>query len=490
MAGAERETDGTVAVWGTFDLENFGDQLYPRITENEIVRRLPGWMVRTYSPFGWERPCRMDGGFVSEPLGVRANGRTAQLAAAADLTLVGGGDLIHFDHETLAKAYGVDGTTMRRRSPGHWFVEGLGPELERRSPVVWNAVGVPGDPAQEHAELIQRALGRRRYVAVRDHASAQRLRACGVQQDIEVVPDIGFLLHRLIRNETLKSRVDYFRFMGWYPANRPALIVQGNRAAIPLAKEIAKVVRWAVEEQHIRAEVVLLEAGPCHGDGEFADVLAGHIAPQRIYRLPASLPPEDVLAAVYGATGTIATSYHVTIAAAMFGRRWAVLDPATGSVGTSKLRSLAELLERPEQCATNVGELAEAIRIAFPQRPDPKQYLKLLVGVDRHFDMVAEAAERAWRANGGSSEHRWAAVRAENVALRAAYRASRLRLATERRRLIDFSLQPGVTRGGPAADLAKLREDSAELNRLMQTKLVRWSRPVRMIYSKLTGRQL
>lgn len=487
MAGAERESDGTVAVWGTFDLENFGDKLYPRITESEIVRRLPGWSVRAYSPFGWERLGRMDGGFVAEPLGAREPARLARLASASDLTLVGGGDLIDFEHEALAKAYGVDGTTLRRRSPGHWFVEGLGAQLEHRSPVIWNAVGVPRDLPEEHAELIQSAAGRRRYLAVRDEVSAQRLHACGVRQDIEVVPDIGFLLHRLVRDEPLKARVEYFRFMGWYPANRPALIVQADRSAVRHAKAIAKVIRWAVEENHVRADVVLLDAGPAHGDGEFADAIAEHLDPAHTYRLPSGLPPEDVLAAIHGATGTIASNYHVTVAAAMFGRRWAVLDLAAAS----GLRSLAELLERPEQHTGNVGELAEAIRIAFPQRPDPKQYLKILAKVDRHFDVVAEAAERAWRANGGNSEHRWAAVRAENAALREAYQASRKRLAAERRRWINReSAPPTGTLPVPEAELAMLREDSAELSRFRQTKLVRWSRPARLVYSKLTGRQL
>lgn len=478
MTAAKRRSDGTVAVWGTFDLDNFGDQLYPRITEDELLRRLPGWNVRTYAPFGWERPCRMDGGFLAEPLGPWEPARAAQLARAADLTLVCG-DPVPGVTDRLARAYGVDHATLARRAP--WLVDGLGAELERRHPVVWNAVGAPRDLAPEHVDVVRAAVSRRPYVAVRDQWSARELHAIGVERDVDVVPDIGFLMHRLVRTEPLRTRVAYFRHMGWYPAARPALIVQGDRSALPHAREIAKVVRWATEEV-IRADVVLLETGPCHGDGEFADVIAEHLDPAHTHRLPSGLPPEDVLAAVNGATATIATSFHATLASALFGRRWALLNLGD----TPRSRGLAETLQRPEQHATTVGELAEAVRVAFPRQPDPHQYAKLLADVDRHFDTVAELADRAWRAGGGSSEHRWAEVRRENEQLRAAYRATRLRLAAERRRLIDYAPQ---TEQVSPEELHLLRHHHAELERLRHTKLLRWSAPARKLYSRLTGRE-
>lgn len=482
---AKRASDGTVAVWGTFDLDNFGDQLYPRITEYEIVRRLPGWTVRTFAPLGWEHPCRMDGGFVSEPLGRRDPSRLRQLASAADLTLVGGGDLIDFDTDPLAAAYGVDRGALSRIDPPGWFVEGLGAELERHHPVVWNAIGVPADIGPDHAGLVRDAVARRPYVAVRDESSAARLRDCGVERDIEVVPDLGVLMHRLVRTEPLKHRINYFRLMGWYPVDRPALIVQGDRSAVPLVKEIAKVLRWALEELII-ADVVLLETGPCHGDGEFADMLTEQLDPKRTYRLPPGLPLEDVLAAIDGSIGIVATSFHATLAAAMFGRRWAIFN-GTRSAGPG---SLAELLGEPELHATNVGELAEAIRVAFPTQPDPLRYDGLRAQVDRHFDTVAEAADRAWRASGGDSAHRWAAVRRENDQLRLAYAEARRRLATERRRLLDYVSPAGIAGAGgaPSEELARLRADSAELERILRTKLIRWSRPARRVYSRITGR--
>lgn len=440
-----------MAVWGAFDLDSFGDQLYPRITEDEIVRRLPGWTVRTYAPLGWERPCRSDGGFVAEPLGERTEKRIAQLAAAADVTLV---------------------STGIRADVSPWFVDGLGAAWERAHPVIWNAVGV-----EAGSEQIRDALAARRHISVRDEVSAQRLRDCGVSNDITVVPDLGVLVHRLIRAESLRPRVDYFRLMGWYPIDRPALIVQGDQAAVPHVKEIARILRWTLAEVLI-ADVVILETS----ESGFADLLAEHLDPNHTYRLPFGLPPEDVLAAIHGSIGTVATDYHATLSSAMLGRRWALLDT------TDDHAELASMLEEPTHRATSTEELAEAIRIAFPKQPDPHRYAPLRDKVDTHFDTIAQEAERSWIKNGGNSEHRWADVRRENAQLRAAYRASRLQLAAERRQLLEH-IQLAANGTGlaaiPAEEIAKLRADSAELARLQQTKLIRWSSPARRIYGKL-----
>jgi hypothetical protein len=146
---------------------------------------------------------------------------------------------------------------------------------------------------------------------------------------------------------------------------------------------------------------------------------------------------------------------------------------------------LADLLSEPSHYARTAAELAEAMRVAFPKQPDPHRYAPLRDLADKHFDVIATEAERAWLANGGNSEHRWAAVRRENAQLRAAYRAARRRLAEERRRLLERIDLATDGSAFTSDEVARLKADSAELERLRQTKLVRWSTPVRRIYGRL-----
>ena len=478
---------GTVAVWGTFDLDNFGDHLFPRITEHEITRRLDGWQVRTFSPYGAEHPVRMDGGFVAEALGDWSPLRVEQLAAAADLTLIGGGEIIHFNDELLAPAYGTTARNIAARAPSRYFVDGLG-DYEKDHPVVWNAVGIPFVPTPEQAGMIKDAVSRREYVAVRDELSLERLRSCGVDSGVDVVPDLAFLLDRLVTPSVLDERLRYLKFMGWYPADRPALIVQANRSAVSRVAELAKVIDWALDEAVI-ADVVLLEAGPIHGDDLFADALAQRLSHRKVHRLPSGLPPEDVLAAVHGSSGVIAGSFHLNIAAFTYGKPWVILDVSE----QSKLVALADTLGAPDQRCTDDNTLANAIRAAFGRAPDTARLRDLQAKVDDHFDRVAEIATRSWQERGGDPAARIAELARQNNLLRKANQQLRKRQVAERRVLIEKLAESEEELNNLRAEWntavaeisERLRHDSTELNALQNTKLFRWSQPLRSAYGKV-----
>ncbi|MGH2684089.1 MAG: hypothetical protein ACRDJP_01295, partial [Actinomycetota bacterium] len=84
-----------IGLWGTFDVDNFGDLVLARIGRMELARRLPEATIRTYSPFGWFHPVGFHGVELPEPLGTWSRERLAQIAAVNDCIVIGGGDLIH-----------------------------------------------------------------------------------------------------------------------------------------------------------------------------------------------------------------------------------------------------------------------------------------------------------------------------------------------------------------------------------------------------------
>ena len=56
-----------MGLWGTFDVENYGDHLFPRIAAHELGRRIEGVEIRLFSPYGWLHPTRLDEGRPVEP---------------------------------------------------------------------------------------------------------------------------------------------------------------------------------------------------------------------------------------------------------------------------------------------------------------------------------------------------------------------------------------------------------------------------------------
>ncbi len=118
-----------VALAGAFDVDNFGDLLFPLVAAHALRSRLRKVDLLVYGVA--DRPA-----YAGLPP-VRAAERLPEELADVDLLLVGGGDIIRFDgHELIGHASGwVD-------FPELWLKPTL-TAAERGVPVVWNAVGVP-----------------------------------------------------------------------------------------------------------------------------------------------------------------------------------------------------------------------------------------------------------------------------------------------------------------------------------------------------------
>jgi polysaccharide pyruvyl transferase WcaK-like protein len=378
-----------IGIWGTSDLENYGDLLFPRIAERELLSRLPNALIRAYSPYGYLHPVGLDAGVPAHPLGSWSDERTAELAEQLDCVLIGGGEIIHTRDELLAAHYGVTTQELLDQAPSKFFIEALGPINERACPVLWHSVGIPFDPSEEESLRFRKALESREYTAVRDEKSRARLEKAGVRTEISVVPDSAFLLSRLFPQDLLSRRVDQLRQLGWYPRRKQALIIQGSRymiSSIPtLADEIARLLNR-------RSELVpvLIATGPCHGDHEFADALAATL-PIPSHRLPESAHVEDLVAAVWGSHGFIGISLHGNITAFCFGKPHVALD----LLDFSKLEGFGLMIENPACVVRDPSDLSEAFALSETIGGRLDTLRGLQNRIDVHFDRIADIAAKA-----------------------------------------------------------------------------------------------
>ncbi len=372
-----------VGVWGTFDVANFGDLLFPRIFEHELRRRVPDATVRAYSPCGHLHPVSMSGGLRVEQLGRPTKERLTQLAAELDLVAIGGGDIIHPHDDLYSLWYEMEPREAEILRPSAFFVDGLGADLERSTPTAWHAVGVPFDLQGDFAKRVRRACGRRAYLAVRDEPSRNRLVAAGVEREVVLTPDSAFVVDRLFPCPALESRREALVAQGAYPRDAAPLVVQGGASLRAHLEEIGNALK-ALLAQEPDLPVVLVETGLCHGDDEFADALSEYLDPDRRYRLPRGFVVDDVVTAIAHARGFFGSSLHGCLSAYVFGRPFLVLDVHD----QSKLSSLVDL--------TGEGELASSVENLTPRlrrllggriRRDRHAHLRSLV--DAHFDRLA-----------------------------------------------------------------------------------------------------
>lgn len=375
-----------VALIGTFDVDNYGDHLFPRVAAHELGRRLPGAEVNAFAPFGWLHPTPLDDGRAASPLGPWSPERARQLAAAHHVVVVGGGELIHLNDPMLAPVYETTFAEMDRLAPSRFFVEGLGAEREADCPVVWHGVGVPWTPVGEAAGRLRAALAGRPYVTVRDRHSAQRLAAAGVETPVEVVPDSALLISRIMPPASLRGRLDRLRAVGGYPPGDRVLVVQGCDLLHPHVGAVAAAVAgWA-------GEVVIVETGRCRGDGLFAAGLQRALPGVRLWRLPEGAAVEDLAAAIAGGELFLGSSLHGAITALTYGRPFVLLN----LIDDAKLDGFGDLTELDRRVVHSAVDIAGAVDAALAD-PVPAGLVDWLQRrLDRHFDRLAEiAAERA-----------------------------------------------------------------------------------------------
>lgn len=430
-----------IGLWGRFDVASLGDLIGPRVFESEIRRRLPRVDIQTYAPLGPRHPVALDGGSTAKALGAWSRRRTAELAEETDCVVIGGGDVIHTHEALFAADYGLTPEEIERLRPSSFFIEGLGPSLERRCPIAWNAVGVPFPFRGEEAARVRVAVGTRRYLSVRDLPSKERLREAGVASDVEVVPDPILLAARAFPSEVLDRRLDYLKFMDWFPTSVEPIVVQGAGYLVSRAPSIAASLLRALRGRSV--PVVLLETEAGRGEADFLDAIAPHLG-GAVFRIPSSAALSDIVAVLAHARVFVGTSAAATLAAAAFGVPTIQLGPDATREADAAGSRIGEALP----IVAGEDDLALSLRrlVASPGREDlPRAVEERL---ETHFDRLAEIAESAMlrRSERGPRDRRapnaglartLRDAEARGEALRAAYQARTEQMLEQRFRIVE-----------------------------------------------------
>ena len=332
---------------GTFDVANFGDQLFPLIAHHELARRLGAVEIRPYSYNARSA--------ASWPFAVSPLDRLPAEIGTLHLLLIGGGDIIRFD-PLVALNYRPASPDIHHPT-GLW----LAPIFLAHTanvPVAWNAPGVPAEiPSWAHA-LVRASVAVSGHVNVRDQESRERLASVAGDAPVEVVPDSGFNAAMLLPDPPTRS--DY-------------LVVQSRPQCsrwLPRVRELL---------QDDRSQFVIAPVGPVTGD-----LLRppAKLPPRTTFRRPEN--PSEMLALIAGSNGVVGPSLHLTIAALSFGRP--ALRPRLSPLSKYRmLDGLKGVLEFELDSATNISQP--------PPVPDPSQLSDIQTKLARHWDAVAALAE-------------------------------------------------------------------------------------------------
>lgn len=295
----------SAALFGTFDVANYGDLLFPHVAAHILGDGLTE--LRCYSPRGgapaWADcwPARPIAAFSGDP--------------APDLCLIGGGNIIHASPTPLPDYAGAF-----RRSDFTYASLWLGASIlaaKTGARLAWNAPGVPfpveGAWARDLRDL---ALTGADHVTLRDRASRVFLGA--PETPTEIVPDTALTIGEVWPAATLRAAAQAaFDARGvavperWIAVHLNDRYIDGN-----LGAACAAINRIATT---LRAVPVLLAIGPCHGDDALArEAMAFMEVPALLVDQPQGL--RQIAGLIAHAEAYVGSSLHGLITALSYGR--------------------------------------------------------------------------------------------------------------------------------------------------------------------------
>ena len=332
---------------GTFDVENYGDLLYPIVLCHLLLTRDPSLRIRQYSLLPGEAP--HGAGFETHAirdLFLNSPGEPLRL-------VIGGGDILRTDWNNLARHYGrhsritrgwlrhsigtagLFGYRMRQRLPrqdaadfyarrfkARWMdypAAGpflITPEALPSSTVVhYVSCGVPHLFRAVDEDAVKQALDGGRSIYLRDQQSAEKLRTTGVSCKIHVAPDLAVLLSDQFDHATEALRGRQILSKMGLLGDRPVLCFQSQPYPGFSTEEINDQLQRYRERAG--ADVVLLPLGYCHGDHEFLQRLAAQSGGTCKYAPVDSI--FDAISIIAASDVFVGTSLHGNITAFSYG---------------------------------------------------------------------------------------------------------------------------------------------------------------------------
>jgi len=378
-----RGSEWQIGLFGTFDVENYGDLLFPLVAEAELSKRLGPVKLHPFSYNAKTPP--------SWPYEVTSATELPQMVDKLDGMLIGGGFIIRFDKE-VAPGYGPP-TTAIHHPTGYWLTPAL-IALQHGIPLAWNAPGLHCNEIPAWADpLMEMAFSLSRYIAVRDEPSQAALARFAGKAAIAVVPDTAFGITRLLDGQP-SSEFNHLRQAS--KLTRPYIVIQAAHGLKGFSRFIKNHARRLRDYQFLA-----LPIGPVLGDrvSVFGNDLPG------LVRLPSWPQPLMLAKLISQAEAVVGHSYHLSITALAAGvPAFTTQDLSAGKYtalsGFETIHSLAKDYEPdPDWFLARVGRAAPAAAA-----------LATLNRLDQHWDSIADALRAGPTSTHQSLDRFWQAL--------------------------------------------------------------------------------
>ena len=337
-----------IAQIGTFDLENYGDLLFPDVLEREIERRHLDIEVSLFSPIGGQKPfdCRR---YVYPIMELPKVHSTKPI----DAIVIGGGDLIRLDDALVSnkeKYQSFSPTVLC------WVYPLMFAYLNNIR-VVFNNPGVPFSFAQNHRVFVQKLLNSVDYLSVRDETSKAFLDECICKQVVQVAPDTVIMARELFSEEQLEEA--YQKVLKDYPklAEKQYVLFQTNSFDSRLSMQQHGLMMKEIGEV-LDMRVVYFPIGYVHSDVELLQDISRQASIPSSMLITQKLTPLEMLSVIKHAGFFIGTSLHGNLTSFVFD----VPAVALNFLSLAKMQGFFQWINRPEAITNSLGQVPVLLR--------------------------------------------------------------------------------------------------------------------------------
>ena len=297
-----------LAHFGTFDVENYGDLLFPLLLEHRLSDLCQEFVH--VSPTGGPPPWNDC---------IETVGFDTFLRETPDIdgVVIGGGQIIRATPTPLG-IYDRGGLSPFLTYPGLWLGAAY-VAAKQNVPLCWNASGVPAPFSPVTAELVRWTASVTDYLAIRDEASKRFLEEAGVSQDMKLVPDTAVEISKLWSEEELsEAYTEAFVRRGRSVPGRTLIFHVNSRwAGEDLSFIAARIDRIC---KRLDANAILMAIGPSHGDSEVqCRVAQGMTTDPLLVDRPQSLL--EAAACIARSEAYFGSSLHGMVTSCSFGGR-------------------------------------------------------------------------------------------------------------------------------------------------------------------------
>lgn len=379
----------TLSHLGTFDIENYGDLLYPLIFERILQKYETPVRVSQYSFLNGCAP--HNAGFETIPL----RNLFRPTTVSPTRLVIGGGDILRTDRDLVATHYqaahrnyyarlrhslGLVNSfqylvrqTLLPQSGSKFYAgrfrsrwmdyPGAGPfiidpdDLPDGTMVCYLSCGVPHEFSATEADQVKRAFEKAQFVYSRDEQSAEKLRNVNVRREIRFAPDLTITLSDQFNqaDEARRGREILSRL--GVSVDRPVLCFQSQPYPGFREEEIVQQLQRYMERAH--SDIVLLPTGYCHGDHKFLQSLLKESAGAFKYAAVDSV--FDVIAIIAASDVFVGTSLHGNITASSFG-----IPHLFGPLPVAKIEGFLSVMNLPPELKLHSwAEMNDGIDVAI-----------------------------------------------------------------------------------------------------------------------------